>query len=320
MQANAYYSSLLFMPLKHRTETRLVVLLGAMMAFAGIVTALLPDLPEGIVQWVLVFALSFVYPLLLYPLLKRNRADYEFRLFHWVPTGLLFMWFVLQVIGTFFGELSFLGGWYAWSWTLVFTTLGFFFLILFCLNVIRQRVSRIFLLGLLFIPYATFGFLSEQDGYQFDQKLSAMLWDHEIWTFFEVDHGTGSTERVIAERNNIQSDKDERNLASSDDPSEEAWRESLRRFQRRMEELKTNRLGIGYSSEVSSVMPEEAPDIITVPKLPDSLKPGGTGTHMREVATTPNSLPKSGFGWDMAIIALIALYCGVLHDRMRRRA
>ena len=84
------------MPLKHFTETFLVVVLGAVIALTGLLTATLPNLPDGALPWAVLFILSVVYPLSLYSLFQRRRADNTFRNLHWFPAGMLLVWLMLQ--------------------------------------------------------------------------------------------------------------------------------------------------------------------------------------------------------------------------------
>src|SRR3989338_4009325 len=86
------------MPLKHFTETFLVVLLGAVIALTGLLAATLPPLPEGALPWGVLFVLSIIYPLLLLPLFQRRRADNSFRLLHWFPAMLLLVWLFSRIL------------------------------------------------------------------------------------------------------------------------------------------------------------------------------------------------------------------------------
>lgn len=295
------------MPLKHKTETRLIVLLGLMLALSGIAVSLLPAFPLGAGPWAICFVIALVYPIVLYPMLKQNRADNEFRLMHWMPAGVLVLWFVFQMLESAKEETAFLSHWLTWAWTLPLVALGFFFLILFCLHVIRRRVVRIFLLSLLFVPYAAFALLGEQEGFSYNQQMASMLWNEDFWSQL-VPESEQDTNQIAMDNSSssVSAIDNGANLAPSQDPKEEEWRESLRAFQRRMRDLVAE---TDPSSDAGS-MEEE---------LPIDLQPGGTGAHMRAVATKPNNLPESGFGWSAFLVVLFAGYCGVLHDRARKR-
>ena len=80
------------MPLKHLTETVLVALLGAVVILTGIALSTLPFFPPGVLPWLLVFILTLAYPAAVYPLLKNNRADYEFRALHFLPALAALLW------------------------------------------------------------------------------------------------------------------------------------------------------------------------------------------------------------------------------------
>ncbi|KKW38624.1 MAG: hypothetical protein UY85_C0027G0001 [Candidatus Peribacteria bacterium GW2011_GWB1_54_5] len=73
------------MPLKHTTETLLVFLLGTATVVTGIIIPSLTAPDMGIAPWAIVFVLAIAYPLALSGLFRRNRADYAFRLLHWMP-------------------------------------------------------------------------------------------------------------------------------------------------------------------------------------------------------------------------------------------
>src|SRR3989344_8257269 len=86
------------MPLKHSTETLLIIVLGVLLLVTGAILDILPSLPEGTVLWGVAWAGSVAYPLLLYPVLKERRADYSFRVLHFVPVGMLLLWFMLEIV------------------------------------------------------------------------------------------------------------------------------------------------------------------------------------------------------------------------------
>ena len=168
------------MPLKHRTETRLIVLLALMVVLAGIVTASLPDLPGGFVPWALTFAVSCGYPLVLYPMLKSNRADYEFRLLHWVPATIVLLWLAVQVLAFSVLNMPALAGWYTKFWTVGPVRLGIIGLIAFSLSVIRRWLRRVLALGVVAALFVA-GAVATELGWKFDQQLTAALWDHDLF-------------------------------------------------------------------------------------------------------------------------------------------
>ncbi|MFA6259068.1 MAG: hypothetical protein WCX29_00480 [Candidatus Peribacteraceae bacterium] len=303
------------MPLKHKQETWLIVLLALAILCAGITLATLPALPGGIAPWGVAFTISLVYPFMVYPVLRRNRADYEFRLLHWLPMGMLLLWLVLQLVGMFVQELSFLSLWIAWGWSLPLVLVGFFMLILFCLSVIRRWGMRIALLSMFFIPFVFFGILSEQASSEFNATIASVIWEPLV-----ADHtfSDGETDRGIAildgSSNGVSS------LASSSDSGEEAWRSALRRFQEQMRAALRRSPEDAESPLASGDIDMHIPadeGMLPWQRLPDTLQPGGTGTYIRDVDSQPDQLPGSGFGWAAIILALIAGYCGVLHARAR---
>ncbi len=85
------------MPLKHHTETAYLFLFGLVLCVSGFVVSILPDLPNGLKYWVLALTATILYPIVLMPTFRRNRADYEFRILHWFPAGIFVLWMLLQI-------------------------------------------------------------------------------------------------------------------------------------------------------------------------------------------------------------------------------
>jgi len=268
------------MPLKHGQETRLVFFLGVAIVAAGVAIATLPPLPEGALQWSGAFLISFLYPLLLHPLLRKHRADYAFRMLHWMPMWILIIWLVLQLIGLFISGLSFLVLWVSWGWALPLVTLGFFSLFVFCMHVIRCRKLRVTLLALTFLPFAVLAILSEQSDIDFNRKIVATVWNAPMWEMLEQAPEMGGNHSQVASNENQEPiDRDEPDASSS-------------------------------SSDAKEIME-------LMPPLPSALQPGGTGAHMRDIESKPNGLPQSGFGWSAIIVLLLAAYCGTLHAKWK---
>ncbi len=149
------------MPLKHRTETGLVVLLGAVIVFTGILLAWIPPFPEGALAWTMILFATLIYPLLFASFLKRNRAEYEFRRLHLFPFFMALLWGIAQGISLLFGApwgmvftiLTFL-----WSFPLV--ALGMLLLLWFCLTVVRRASVRAALLSGMFGCFLVFALFS----------------------------------------------------------------------------------------------------------------------------------------------------------------
>lgn len=188
------------MPLKHTTETLLIILLAAVLALTGFVMSILPPLGVSVVPWIVAFVASLLYPLSLYPLFKERRADYEFRMFHFAPAALLLIWMVLDLVSSAFPFAAFLLSWFTWGWALPFVFLLFLLLVWFCFKVLRQWIGRLIMIGLIFLPFLLLGVLSEQ--FQWSKNIGMSLWGSSAT-------GSGA---VIAE---VQPGED--------------WREALRR-------------------------------------------------------------------------------------------
>lgn len=152
------------MPLKHNTETLLVFLLGLFTIIIGALIASVPVLPAGIAAWSIVFALSLFYPFLLYPLFRRDRADYVFRMLHFGPAAVVLLWLFVQVVSLRLPRALILSSWLTWTLAALPVASLFFLLELFCLSVIRQRVKRTALLVVLFVPFLA---LAASNGHQF---------------------------------------------------------------------------------------------------------------------------------------------------------
>lgn len=148
------------------------------MCLSGAAASLLPALPEGFFPWAMVTALFVIYPLLLRRVFKTNRADYEFRLLHWFPAGILFLWFLLAIFDADVqaAHILFLGFFILWSLPLVI--LGIFFLLLFSIHVIRRRVVRIVSLSVLLLVFAVAGASSDVTG--LNARLSAAMFPSGI--------------------------------------------------------------------------------------------------------------------------------------------
>ncbi len=170
------------MPLKHTTETTLVVVLAVAMALAGIVVAVLSLLTSPWMLWIAAFFISLAYPLILYPHFRDRRADYEFRLLHFAPAFFLLLWLLLTVLTPvipFFGVVrAFMTLW----WALPLVLLGFLLLAWFALHVIRQWPRRIGALLLIFLPFAFLAFLGQK-----------MEWNRQIAAILDTNTGTGSS-------------------------------------------------------------------------------------------------------------------------------
>ena len=162
------------MPLKHHTETALLVLLGCIVALTGMALSVLPALPLGFSYWCVLFILALAYPLLLRRSFRVNRADYEFRLLHWLPALMVLMWLLFAFLDSWSHLFSILrlGLFSLWSLPLVFFSI--LLIILFCLSVLRRSRQRITALVVLLIAFLFMGATSHYKGWNasITQKLS----------------------------------------------------------------------------------------------------------------------------------------------------
>ncbi len=222
------------MPLKHSTETFLVILLGAVIVLTGVLLATLPPLMAGLVPMLILLVLTLAYPIALYPLFRSNRADYPFRVLHFFPALMVVAWGVLQLLGWGVPTLGFLARWYTWGWTFVAVLLGMFLLMVFCLQVLRQWTERIATLGILLVIFLALAFAS---GFRFhwDRSLAGVLWQGSWWNVTGAGTGSslialnGSSSSAVS----VAGTDDVPNAASvsSLNANEQQWRELLRAFQ-----------------------------------------------------------------------------------------
>ena len=272
------------MPLKHDTETVLVFLLGLMIALAGMVSAFLPPLSVSVWPWAVAFTVSMLYPLVLYPLLKARRADYEFRLLHFGPAVILFLWLVLELLASARPRLQIVQSLFTTAWSGAAVSLLFGFLVLFCLLVLRQRVKRVGLLLLVFVPFLVLSQWS--DAHSWDQRLTATLWQ-------------GITGTGIIALNPIG------NTAPSQDIVEEQWRVQLRQMEQRSAALREQVQSGG--NLIAAVLPSSS----SVSSVSRSLS-GSSSSR-------PISLPSSGPDPSLLAVTLMALYTGAVHRKAVRR-
>lgn len=153
-------------PLKHRTESAFIVVLGCMMCIFGFLTSLLPLLSDGGLRaWSIVFACAVFYPILLRSTLRTNRADYEFRALHWFPALIVLLWLVLELSIPYFAPLEYLRLGFFFLWSLPLVILGVALLVIFSLHVIRRRVSRVVSLTLTLLLFFALSVSAESAGF-----------------------------------------------------------------------------------------------------------------------------------------------------------
>ncbi|MBU0766578.1 hypothetical protein KKF55_02225 [Patescibacteria group bacterium] len=300
------------MPLKHATETLLVFLLGVFLVLTGVLTSTLPDLPEGALPWGVLMVLATLYPLSLTRIFRNNRADYSFRWLHWFPVGILVLWLALQLIAQAVPAVQIATEVYTWGWTLPIVALGFVGAIAFCLHVIRRRVPRLILLLAVFIPFVVLATVSER-GQNWEQYIASVLWDGELL------HGLNGNMTGTGTEVAMKDDPEPKNLEESEDPAEEAWRERLRAFEERRQ-LIALKMAEQYeepqdpqeSQDPQEPQETQEPQESTAPRT-------GTGREFSEASTSPTALPSSGAGVGFLGLTMMMGYCGVLHQRVRKR-
>ncbi len=142
------------MPLKHRAETALLLLLGLAICVTGFLLSLLPFSQNVLGFLAILTTLTVLYPLSLGGTFYRNRADYEFRMLHWFPFWMTILFAVLTYLTPklVIAEILSLGFFFLWSLPLV--ALGIAFLIIFALHVLRRSTLRTTLLTILLLIFA----------------------------------------------------------------------------------------------------------------------------------------------------------------------
>lgn len=268
------------MPLKHLTETLLILVLAVLTVLAGIVVSVLPPLPSGWLPWGVVLAIALAYPIALAAFLRRNRADNAFRVLHLLPAGIVVLWALLQLLASYVPYASSILTGFLWGHAAIPVLLALTVLAAFCLHVIRRRVPRLAGLGVLAAIFAGFVVLSQDRG-----------WGTQL---AGVVGGTGK----IASSAQASS----KNLAPSSVPAEEEWRQKLRDVESKSSSSPSgSSVSIGAVSSVSS----RSSALSSRPAIAD--------------ATPPNRLPTSGFGAESIATLFVAGYCGVLHRRAAKR-
>lgn len=300
------------MPLKHFTETFLILVLALLVLLTGVVVDTLPLLPEGALPWAISFAVTLLYALAVYPMLKQNRADYSFRVLQFLPSGMLVLWLLIQLVALQDPRVLAVHHWYTWGWSIVSVLLGFLLLIAFCLNVIRRRVPRIALLLLLLIPFTGIAFASERY-LHWDNKVSSLVWQGTWWDLVGTGAFVGRDPDVIA--------LDDKNLDPSENPQEEAWRRRLRALDARRKEI-ADRRSSSASSELAQASSSKKSSVAPVgSSLSSSSEESERSSSSTPIIakTPPPRLPSSGPGLGAFVITMLAGYTGVIHDRARRR-
>lgn len=268
----------------------MVVILGIFIVLAGAAAAFLPPVTVSVWPWAIAFIIALAYPLVLYPMLKERRADYEFRALHFAPALMLLVWVALDLLSTFRPQWQVLQSLYTWGWALGVVAAAFILLVLFCLRVIRQRWSRLGMLAMVFLAFLGVSQISEQKNW--DSELAMVLWDGESTGSGSIAGGSSS------------------NLSPSTDSQEEQWREQLRQMERRRQQIAN-----GTGAVVSSKSSSSASSVIIAAANSSHSAATGTGT-----VSPPPRLTSSGFGIETLGVLMAAGYCSVLHRKSMKRA
>ncbi len=268
------------MPLKHFTETMLVVLLGIAIMLTGLAVSLLPPIPDGSLPWTILFIITILYPLLLYPFLRVNRADYIFRLLHFFPVAMVLLWLVVELLMLAFAPAAVVLTIITWSGCLFLVAVGFFYVILFCLHVIRRRVPRLSSLLTLLVLFTLAGVTNAQ--FQWNRQVASLVNGRNLIAWI------GSSSSSSQQHSSLP-------LPKSANPQEEAWRQKLRDAQR--------------MSASGGILAHQSGSIVAQLSSSSVI---AEGHH-------PKRLPSAGMDMSGLILFFVAGYCGALHQRAQKR-
>lgn len=312
------------MPLKHNTETFFVALLIVVLVVTGFTLATLPALPTGLLPWVAIFVVTILYPALLMPFFRAERADHEFRSLHWFPVIMTIVWLVFATLAWFFPIASIALRAYTWAWSLpmvAFATLG---LLVFCAKVLRQWLKRTVLILGVFIPFVALSVWS-LSGAHFEQIASSLIWSPFL-----------SGAQVAQVPTNTESSQQSSLISSlsSVNTDEQSWQKFLASYSSQSSEPSST-----VSVQASSVLSEEeynesilgflgfGQNVVSFSSLPLQVSESSVSTVsstssapvlIGQTSSTPTHLPKSGFGIGALLITLGALYFATVHRRQLR--
>lgn len=286
------------MPLKHATETALVFLLGVVLLITGVVLRLLPQFPRGTVWWAAAFVLALAYPLMLYPLLRKRRAEYSLRALHFLPALFLGLWMLSMLGAQWVRPVAAVASSLRWALGLLPVALGMALLVWYCFAVIRQRSTRVPLLLLLFVPFSLLALSTE-------------------W---------GTLTGGLQEGSSRSSVRTQANLTPSESPVENTWRGMLRRMERRERRLQRNDDPFAASSVIATAQSSSAQVRIAARTSASSAGRVSTSSSGRMTAAVssstvdaPPALSSTGLGLDAWGVLLGAGYFTVLQRRAMKR-
>ncbi len=187
------------MPLKHLTETLLIILLCVVTMITGVLASTLPALPEGFLPFVILMGLALAYALSLYPVLKQNRADYEFRILHLLPAVVLLIWLIAQLVTLYIPAAASLSKILTWGSFLSVIVIGFGLLAWFCVHVLRRWTTRLSLIGVLLLLFVGWAATSEVFFPNVTPVLTANVWQGDFWKLIgRTGESSSSSSSLIA--------------------------------------------------------------------------------------------------------------------------
>lgn len=280
------------MPLKHPVETLLVFILALAVVATGLIVAVLPPLPEGAFVWGVFFLLANAYPLVLYPLFKNRRADYEFRALHFLPALMLLVWLIIELIIRQMPSAATAAEWYTWGWTLPAVVVSLVLLAWYSLHVVRQRKQRLTLITAVLAGFLVLGVGAQQ--WPAGQRMTAA-----------VRSGVYAIAGLVG---------DEKVLTASRDREEEVWRMKMRRQERRDERIAANaQASGGMQSTLPSSVTSSSTPLIAV-NTSASAAAGSSSS-----AAPPPKLSHTGPITEAFSVLFVAGYCATLQRRVKRR-
>ncbi len=173
------------MPLKHHTETAYLVLLACVTAVYGLLLSLLPHFPDGVLYWCVLLVISLMYPLVLVPSFRSNRADYEFRFLHWAPALMTLLWLFLEILARRYQAVLILQLGFLYLWSLPLVVLCLTLILLFCLHVVRRQSIRVAVIGGLLVLFFAFALSAEALGW--NAPIQAALFPSNRYSSFAAN-------------------------------------------------------------------------------------------------------------------------------------
>lgn len=269
--------------------------LGLVICAAGVAAALLPAIPVGMKYWAILLTLSFLYPIGLTRTFKYNRADYEFRMLHWFPAGILLLWFALQLISPRIEIVRILALGFFFLWSLPLVALGIAFICIFAVHVLRRSRLRVTTL-VVFLSLFTVGALYAE-GTNLNPRLQAVVFPKNPPTFAAISAAFSSLRASLG----LKSGTSGMLIAVTDSSSSSSAVSSQSKPAVAMASSKSFAMPTSFSSSVSRSAISSLPPVIG--------------------EKNPGHLTKSG-PEDVAVLGLTLLagYFGLLHARAKKRA